>query len=57
MKLPVVLAARQLRHFEKPKTNSMNSTGATSFFDATIRRTGASPFQTTRNLLKGLFER
>jgi len=44
-----------LRLSESWDTNSMSSTAVTSFFDAPIRPTGASPFQITKNSPKGLF--
>ena len=53
MKLPVVSGSEAVKAFRK----AGYSTGAISFFDAAILRIGASPFQTTKNLPKGLFER
>jgi len=57
MKLPVVSGSEAVKAFRKGVTNWTSSTAATSFFDATIRRIDASPFQITKNLPKGLFER
>ena len=56
MKLPVVSGSEAVKAFGKADTNSTSSTAATSCFDIASRRTGASPFPTTKNLPKGLSE-
>ncbi len=57
MKPPVVSGSEAVKAFRKAGYElDGSSTGATSFFDATIRRIGASPFQITKSLRRGLFE-
>ena len=55
MKLPVVSGSDAVKAFGKAGYELDEQHGATSFCGVPIRRIDASPFQTTKNLLKGLF--
>ena len=57
MKLPVVSGSDAVKAFGKAGYELDEQHGATSFCGVPIRRIDASPFQTTKNLLKGLFGR